>query len=421
VGLYTPRVTDVTFFLRLAPSGQGRPARAPARPRRPARETVDPPRRCAADVAPMMDVLEVEELKVDDFSEEQAHQERREKVRRDHREWIRGGKVGPEPVDVPDVIAGCANVRGAFTPAALSRALAANARAYGACFAAADQQPNGQAPTRVEVAVEVRGDGRFCSAHVGGQVDGRLARCLEAAVDHVWLPAALGGRPIHAIVPLVRATAAPAAPAPASPGCPQKVAELQRRLDGSPWLIDRDLFALADAIGAETARAPHTADRDGCWQRTRNLVAGAVIELHKNAHVLANRDLWQTAMTGYDWLLAQRPPLPDDVALRFYRAEALWMVRRWTDAARAYADVRERDPQGRFAKDAAYAAVLAWTYQIDDGDEETCAPAHPSRRPVPTEPAKTGLVSAIDAYLRLVPASPQAEDLIKRKAELLAR
>ncbi len=39
--LYTPRVTDVAFALHLAPSGQGRPRRAAARPRPAARETAE--------------------------------------------------------------------------------------------------------------------------------------------------------------------------------------------------------------------------------------------------------------------------------------------------------------------------------------------------------------------------------------------
>ncbi len=422
VDLYTPRVTDVTFALRLEPSGQGRPAHALARPRRPARATVDPARRCRASAAPVMDLLDLEAQEIDDFSEEQARAERREKVRRDRREWIRGGKVGPEPVDVPDVIAGCANVRGAFTPAALTRAVAANAGAYGACFAAANRQVvEGGSPARVDVAVEVRGDGRFCSAHVASQVDSRLARCLETAIEDVWLPAALGGRSIHAMVPLMRGTPAPTATAPAVAGCAQRVAEFQRRLDGSPWLTNPGLFAVADGIGADAAHAPHTADRDGCRQRARKLLTGAVIELHKDAQTLGNQDVWPMVIAGYDWLVAQRPPLPDDVALRFYRAEALWIMRRWTDAARAYTDVRERDPQGRFAKNAAYAAVLAWSNAID-GDEETCcAPALPGRRPPPGEAARNGLVSAIDAYLRLAPDAPEREPLIRRKADLFAR
>jgi hypothetical protein len=105
-----------------------------------------------------------------------------------------------------------------------------------------------------------------------------------------------------------------------------------------------------------------------------------------------------------------------------HHAGALWNVQRWTDAARAYADVRERDRQGPFAKEAAYAAVLAWNHEIDDGYEETCcAPPAPARRSLPSQAARSGMLSAIEAYLQLVPAAPEADELIKRKAELLAR
>ena len=46
--------------------------------------------------------------------------------------------------------------------------------------------------------------------------------------------------------------------------------------------------------------------------------------------------------------------------MRFYRGELLWVLRRWKDAAEQYTEVVEAQPGGKYLREAAFAAVLAW-------------------------------------------------------------
>ena len=236
LNLYTPRVTDVAFALHLSPSGQGRPRRAGrAAPPGGARDG-----RIGGGAVSLgresRTLCGFDDVQVDDFSKEQFRQERREQVRREHRAWVRGGKAGPEPVIEPDVIAGwreCPRHLLASCPQARHRcgragptrlALRPPASKAGSVRRRASTWPSTWGGWSVLFGARDGLGGRAAGALPGSSRRRRL------------VAGAAGGLPIHVTVPIVRGT--PAAAAAPAPACAQEVAELQRRIDASPWLGD---------------------------------------------------------------------------------------------------------------------------------------------------------------------------------------
>ena len=54
----------------------------------------------------------------------------------------------------------------------------------------------------------------------------------------------------------------------------------------------------------------------------------------------------------------------------FYYGELLWTLANWKDAAEQYTKVVEMKPDGKYVKEAAYAAVLAWKNALNVDDHE---------------------------------------------------
>ena len=84
-------------------------------------------------------------------------------------------------------------------------------------------------------------------------------------------------------------------------------------------------------------------------------------------------------------------PLPQGegrLDMAFYYGEVLWTTQDWKDAAEQYTKVVQMDPKGKYVKEAAYAAVLAWknALNIDDagpgagqaGGQRTSRPEAPA-------------------------------------------
>ena len=64
---------------------------------------------------------------------------------------------------------------------------------------------------------------------------------------------------------------------------------------------------------------------------------------------------------------------PDDrdaYEMSYYNGELLWTLGRWKDAAEVYSRVVVMDPNGKYLRDAAHAAVLAWKNALAVGDDE---------------------------------------------------
>ena len=79
---------------------------------------------------------------------------------------------------------------------------------------------------------------------------------------------------------------------------------------------------------------------------------------HKEAQKTKNADTYQLVQYVYKEFLKHFPSDKDAYDMNFYYGELLWTLEHWKDAAEQYTKVVEMNPKGKYAKDAAYAAVL---------------------------------------------------------------
>jgi TolA-binding protein len=114
--------------------------------------------------------------------------------------------------------------------------------------------------------------------------------------------------------------------------------------------------------------------------------------------------------------------------MRFYRGELLWVLRRWTDAAEQYTAVVASSPGGKYHREAAFAAVLAWKNanmtadeprreELDRGRERisggvSCGKVTP--RPIPDALQK--MITAFHTYAKVAPDAPELPAMTYREA-----
>ena len=164
-------------------------------------------------------------------------------------------------------------------------------------------------------------------------------------------------------------------------------------------------------------------------------VSGMVRELattwHREAQVTKNDQLLNYAQEMYRLYVAAFPQLRDIYLMTFYYAELLYRLGKWQDAATAYDKVISLDPKGKYARDAAHAAVLAYQKLLDLSEraqrradapakkgkkgkkgktEEVAAPVGPPAKKEIGGAAKAFLV-ACDNYIRLVPKGERGVDV----------
>jgi TolA-binding protein len=137
------------------------------------------------------------------------------------------------------------------------------------------------------------------------------------------------------------------------------------------------------------------------------------------------------AERAYRLFLAQFGNDKQAYEMRFYRGELLWVLRRWKDAAEQYTEVVASQPGGKYTREAAYAAVLAWQNALvsgDDpsrrpdaeggrardrlGDDETCRKRAP--RPIPDNQQR--MIAAFHTYAKQVPDAPELPVMLYREA-----
>src|SRR3954471_23407466 len=93
---------------------------------------------------------------------------------------------------------------------------------------------------------------------------------------------------------------------------------------------------------------------------------------HKEAQKTKNTDTYALDKYVYKVFLDHFPKDKDAYEMGYYYGELLWTLENWKDAAEQYTKVVEMNPQGKYVKDAAYAAVLAWknALQVDDHEQK---------------------------------------------------
>ena len=114
--------------------------------------------------------------------------------------------------------------------------------------------------------------------------------------------------------------------------------------------------------------------------------------------------------------------------MAFYYGELLWTLENWKDAAEQYTKVVEMNPKGKYVKDAAYAAVLAWKNALNVDDHEQKAIGRPRIQekfkgknkfePMPIPEYQKKMIAAFDTYIKYVPDAPELVVIKYRKARI---
>ena len=148
---------------------------------------------------------------------------------------------------------------------------------------------------------------------------------------------------------------------------------------------------------------------------------------HREAQRTQDMNTFDLAERAYRLFLARFGDDKQAYEMRFYRGELLWVLRRWKDAAEQYTEVVTSQPGGKYTREAAYAAVLAWQNALVSGDEpsrqreperarlsdgETCAPRTP--RAIPDNQQK--MIAAFHTYTKQVPDAPEIPVMLYREA-----
>jgi len=148
---------------------------------------------------------------------------------------------------------------------------------------------------------------------------------------------------------------------------------------------------------------------------------------HKEAQRTKNADTYKLADNIYKQFLTHFGDDKQAYDMNFYYGELLWTLERWKDAAEQYTKVVEINPKGKYAKDAAYAAVLGWknALQIDDNgqgaEEKQLQEQYKGKKkfePIAIPENQQKMIAAFDTYIKYVPDAPELVKIKYRKARI---
>jgi tetratricopeptide (TPR) repeat protein len=149
---------------------------------------------------------------------------------------------------------------------------------------------------------------------------------------------------------------------------------------------------------------------------------------HKEAQKTKNADTYALDKFVYKVFLDHFPSDKDAYDMGFYYGELLWTLENWKDAAEQYTKVVEMNPQGKYVKDAAYAAVLAWknALNVDDheqrelveNDREKMKEKGNKLEPIKIPEYEQKMIGAFNTYLKYVPDAPEVVTIMYRKARI---
>jgi tetratricopeptide (TPR) repeat protein len=153
---------------------------------------------------------------------------------------------------------------------------------------------------------------------------------------------------------------------------------------------------------------------------------------HKEAQKTKNSDTYALDKFVYKVFLDHFPKDKDAYEMGYYYGELLWTLENWKDAAEQYTKVVEMNPGGKYVKDAAYAAVLAWknALNVDDHEHqdqvkqdqdklkqrENAGGKKIEAMEIPEYQKK--MIGAFDTYIKYVPDAPELVTIKYRKARI---
>jgi tetratricopeptide (TPR) repeat protein len=178
------------------------------------------------------------------------------------------------------------------------------------------------------------------------------------------------------------------------------------------------LGAVHDAVVESLGASARAECRDALHDTAKELA----IVWHKEAQRTKNRDTFALDRHVYELFLSYFPADADAYELGYFYGELLWTLEAWRAAAEQYTKVVEARPDGRYVKDAAYAAVLAWQAALGADPPEPPPPAGARTTSVAPRELPDGerrMLSAFDLYLGHVPDAPERVKIEYRKAHVL--
>jgi TolA-binding protein len=185
----------------------------------------------------------------------------------------------------------------------------------------------------------------------------------------------------------------------------------------------QELERLAAVYGALRAGkpAPKRDLLDECRVSLHDAARETAIIWHREAQKTQDLATFALAARAYRTFLAAFPDDKDAYEMTYYEGETLWTLKRWTEAAAAYTRVAEMNPSGKYLRDAAYAAVLAWknALLVDDEEQRGRVEAERTRvrareqagpsalAPLPIPDNQQKMIAAFHAYRKHVPDAPE--------------
>ncbi|HXI54477.1 MAG TPA: tetratricopeptide repeat protein, partial [Polyangia bacterium] len=148
---------------------------------------------------------------------------------------------------------------------------------------------------------------------------------------------------------------------------------------------------------------------------------------HKEAQKTKNQDTYALTKFVYKEFLDHFNDDKDAYDMSFYYGELLWTLEQWKDAAEQYTKVVKLNTKGKYVKDAAYAAVLAWKNALNVDDHEQREQVEKSRGnfkdknkfdPMPIPEYQKKMIAAFDTYIQYVPDAPELVVIKYRKARI---
>ena len=137
---------------------------------------------------------------------------------------------------------------------------------------------------------------------------------------------------------------------------------------------------------------------------------------HKHAQQTKDPKDYAAAAALYEQYFA-RPARPHEYEMTFHFAELLFKQQRYAEAAQYYDRNVTLDPKGKFAKEAAYAAMISWKNTIPSPADPKKWPC-PDAKPCPISANLQRMLAAFDRYLAIVPESPEVPTVEYRKARV---
>jgi TolA-binding protein len=149
---------------------------------------------------------------------------------------------------------------------------------------------------------------------------------------------------------------------------------------------------------------------------------------HREAQKTQDPPTFELADRAYRLFLANFRDDKQAYEMSFYRGELLWVLRRWKDAAEQYTEVAEAQPAGKYRREAAFAAVLAWKNALMIEDEARRQELDRSRERVGVGEGcgklaahaisdnEQKMIGAFHTYRKQVPDAPEVPMMLYREA-----